>query len=34
VLVHVPSMRIDALASVADFQPPWTAAQFHHMAHA
>uniref|UniRef100_A0A7S3STT7 Uncharacterized protein n=1 Tax=Emiliania huxleyi TaxID=2903 RepID=A0A7S3STT7_EMIHU len=33
-LVHLPSMRIDALAAVADFQPPWTAGQFHHMAHA
>jgi len=32
VLVYTPTMRIDALASVADFQPPWTAAQFHHMA--
>ena len=32
--MHLPSMRIDALAAVADFQPPWTAGQFHHMAHA
>ena len=32
--MHLPSMRIDALAAVADFQPPWTAGQFHHMARA
>ena len=33
VVVHTPSRRIDALASVADFQTPWTAGQFHHMVH-
>lgn len=33
VLVHVPSLEIHALIAVADFQPPWTAGQFHHMAH-
>jgi hypothetical protein len=34
VLVHLPSRSIVGLAAVADFQTPWTAGQFHHMAHA
>ncbi|KAL1525887.1 hypothetical protein AB1Y20_020715 [Prymnesium parvum] len=34
VLVYLPRMEIQALIAVADFQPPWTAGQFHHMAHA
>ena len=34
VLVHFPTCRIVGLAAVADFQTPWTAGQFHHMAHA
>ena len=34
VLVHLPTRRIAGLAAVADFQTPWTAGQFHHMAHA
>jgi len=34
VLVHLPTLEIQALISTADFQTPWTAGQFHHMAHA
>jgi len=34
VLVHLPSLKIVGLSAVADFQTPWTAGQFHHMAHA
>jgi len=34
VLVYLPSLEIHALIAAADFQPPWTAGQFHHMAHA
>ena len=34
VLVHLPTLRIVGLSAVADFQTPWTAAQFHHVAHA
>ena len=33
VLVHMPSRKFVSLASVADFQTPWTAGQFHHMSH-
>ena len=33
-LVHMSTLAIAALVAVADFQPPWTAGQFHHMAHA
>ena len=34
VLVHYPTRGIVGLAALADFQTPWTAAQFHHCAHA
>ena len=34
VLVHLPTLQIVGLSAVADFQTPWTAGQFHHMAHA
>ena len=34
VLVHAPTRKIVGLAAVSDFQTPWTAGQFHHMAHA